>query len=47
MIDAECSYIAAIEGGYKSSSIYFLHELAQALNTSLKELNDINIKWLV
>ena len=42
-IDAERSYIAAIEGGNKSPSIYFLYELAQALNVSLKELMDINI----
>ena len=42
-IDAERSYITALEGGNKSPSIYFLYELAKALNVSLKELMDINI----
>ena len=42
-IDAERSYITALENGSKSPSLYFLNELAYALNTSLKELLDINI----
>ncbi len=42
-LDAERSYITAIECGTKSPSIYFLYELAQALNITLKELMDITI----
>ena len=42
-IDAERSYITALECGNKSPSIYFLYELAKALNIPLKELLDINI----
>lgn len=42
-VDAERSYIAAIEGGNKSPSIYFLYELSEALNISLKDLMDIKI----
>lgn len=42
-IDAERSYITALENGLKSSSIYFLFKLAHSLNTSLKELLDINL----
>ena len=42
-IDAERSYITALENGLKSSSIYFLCKLAHSLNTSLKELLDINL----
>ncbi len=43
-IDAERSYIAAIEGGSKSPSVYCLYQLAKALNIPLKELLDINIE---
>ncbi len=43
ILEAERSYITAIECGYKSPSIYFLYELAKVLNTPLKELVDINI----
>ena len=42
-IDAERSYIAAIEKGNKSPSIYFLYELSEALNISLKDLMDIKV----
>lgn len=42
-IGAERSYITALESGSKSPSIYFLYELSQALNTTLKELMDIKI----
>lgn len=42
-IDAERSYITALENGLKSPSIYFLFKLAHSLNTSLKELLDINL----
>ena len=42
-IDAERSYITALECGNKSPSIYFLYELSKALNVSLKDLMDINV----
>ena len=42
-IDAERSYIAAIENGSKSPSIYFLYELSEALNIQLKDLVDIKV----
>ena len=42
-IDAERSYITALESGNKSPSIYFLYELSKALNISMKDLMDINI----
>lgn len=44
LIDAERSYITALECGNKSPSIYFLFELANALNVHIKDLMDINIK---
>lgn len=43
MVDAERSYITAIENGTKSPSLYFLYLIAKALNAPLKELVDINI----
>ena len=42
-MNAQRSYITALECGYKSPSLYFLYELAQTLRVSLKELADINI----
>ncbi len=38
------TYIGAIEQGLRSPSIYCLFILANALNTSLKELIDITIE---
>ena len=43
-IGVERSYISAIEIGEKSPSLYCLYLLAKALNTSLKDLTDINIE---
>ncbi len=43
LVDAERSYISALESGNKSPSLYFLCELAQALKIQLKDLMDINI----
>lgn len=43
-IGVERSYITAIEIGEKSPSLYCLFSIAKALNTSLKELTDINIE---
>lgn len=40
-LDAERSYITAIENGYKSPSLYFLYELANVLDIKLNELTDI------
>ena len=42
-IGVERSYITSIEIGQKSPSLYCLYLMAQALNTSLKELTDISI----
>ena len=39
----ERSYITAIEMGAKSPSVYCLYIIARALNTSIKELLDINL----
>ena len=43
ILDAERSYITALESGNKSPSLYFLHELSEALNIKLKDLTDIKI----
>lgn len=43
ILDAERSYITALEHGNKSPSLYFLNELAEALNVKLKDLTDIKI----
>lgn len=43
ILDAERSYITALENGNKSPSLYFLNELAEALNVKLKDLTDIKI----
>ena len=39
----ERSYITAIEIGQKSPSVYCLYLIAKALNTTLKDLTDINL----
>lgn len=41
IVNAERSYITAIEGGSKSPSLYFLYELAEALKIELRDLTDI------
>ncbi len=43
ILDAERSYITALENGNKSPSLYFLYELAEALNVQMKDLTDIKI----
>ncbi len=43
ILDAERSYITALESGNKSPSLYFLQELSEALNVKLKDLTDIKI----
>lgn len=43
ILDAERSYITALENGNKSPSLYFLYELAAALNVQMKDLTDIKI----
>ena len=42
-VGVERSYITAIEIGAKSPSVYCLYLIARALNTSIKELVDINL----
>jgi len=42
-IGVERSYITAIEIGDKSPSLYCIYLIAKALNTSLKDLTDINL----
>ena len=42
-IGVERSYITAIEIGKKSPSLYCLYLIAKRLNTTLKDLVDINI----
>ena len=42
-IGVERSYITAIEIGEKSPSLYCLYLIAKRLNTTLKDLVDINI----
>lgn len=42
-VNADRTYITAIEQGVKSPSIYCLYLIAQRLGVSLKELLDINI----
>ncbi len=43
IVNAERSYITALENGNKSPSLYFLYELAEALNIQMKDLTDIKI----
>ena len=43
-IDVERSYITSIELGDKSPSIYCLYLIAKRLNTTLKDLLDINLE---
>ncbi len=43
-IGVERSYITSIEMGEKSPSIYCLYLLAKRLNTTLKDLLDINLE---
>ncbi len=43
-IGVDRTYIGAIEQGLRSPSIYCLYTLADALNTTLGELVDINVE---
>ncbi len=43
-IGADRTYIGAIEQGIRSPSIYFLFVLANALDTTLNELLNINLE---
>ena len=43
IVNAERSYITALENGAKSPSLYFLYELSQALEIQLRDLVDIKV----